>query len=93
MWPAELCRHIPPRNPLLGALGKKVCVPVATITQLTKAKRWFLSPGAGHSLHIETSGGNKFDFHGIVERDACAKAIEKLVTAAGGKLTTVDKTK
>ena len=76
----------------VGALGKKLCVPIASITELTKAKRFFLSPGHGHSLHVTTSGG-KYDFHGIKERDACAKAIEKLCNAAGNKVTIVDKTK
>lgn len=39
-----------------------------------QAKRFFMSIGPGHSLHI-TDGKTTHEFHGIGERDTCLKVI------------------
>ena len=77
----------------VGSLGKKACVPIAEVTELTKAKRFGLSMGNGHSLFVTVKGGTKYEFHGIAKRDECLKSIQALCSAAGAAPTLVDKTK
>jgi len=73
----------------MGAMGKKLVVPLDDITAVAKAKRFKLSPGSGHSLHITTKGGTKHEFNGISERNACAACIEKACHEAGNTSVTV----
>lgn len=73
----------------LGALGKKVQLPLSEITQIAKAKRFKLTPGAGHSLHI-TAAGTTHEFNGFREREACLKTVCKACEVATvGKLPEV----
>ena len=54
--------------------GKKLMIDLKTVKSLKKAKRFFMSIGPGHSLHI-TDGKTTHEFHGIGERDTCLKVI------------------
>jgi calcium/calmodulin-dependent protein kinase I len=77
----------------LGALGKRVCVALSDVISVTKAKRFRLTPGKGHSLHVSTKQGASYEFHGIPERDACAAVLVGQCKAGGGNPTVVDKTR
>jgi len=70
----------------MGALGKKQLLVLAEITKITKAKRFKLTPGQGHSLHVETTASgfaSTSELNGFTERE---KALQTIL-AACGKLT------
>lgn len=55
-----------------GAFGKKVAVALSDIHTIAKVKRFKLSPGSGHSLHVATPKAT-LELNGISEREACLK--------------------
>jgi len=62
----------------MGALGKKQLLVLAEVTKITKAKRFKLTPGQGHSLHIETTASgfaSTSEFNGFTEREKCLQVI------------------
>jgi len=62
----------------MGALGKKQLLVLAEISKITKAKRFKLTPGQGHSLHIETTASgfaSTSEFHGFAEREKALQTI------------------
>ena len=44
---------------------------------MAKAKRFSISPGKGHAIHIATKDGTKYEFNGFAERDANYAEIQK----------------
>jgi len=72
----------------LGALGKKLLVPLADVASIARAKRFKLTPGAGHSLHI-IARSSTYELHGFHEREVCLKTICKACDKAHGKLPAV----
>jgi len=75
-----------------GAFGKKVAVALSDIHTITKVKRFKLSPGSGHSLHVATPKAT-LELNGISEREACLKVILAQCAAGGAKVppTVIDK--
>ena len=63
--------------------GKKSATPLGSIQELHPAKRFALTPGNGHSLHVKTAT-QTLHFHGISERDHCLSLIESVCIAGGG---------
>ena len=53
---------------------------------MAKAKRFKLSPGSGHALHI-TAGGTKYEFNGFTEREATYVAIQEAAAAQSATIT------
>ena len=72
----------------LGALGKKLLIPHGEVSTLSKAKRFKLSPGTGHSLHV-SAAGEKHEFNGFVERENCFKTLCAQCLAVNGKLPSI----
>jgi len=66
----------------LGSFGKKVCVPLKEVSELKPTKRFPISPGNGHSLHIKT-GSQTLHLNGISERDDCLKLVVSTCGAVG----------
>jgi len=58
----------------LGAFNKKLKVPLKDVKTLAKRKRFFLSPGNGHSLHV-SDAKERYEFHALNERDITLKTI------------------
>jgi len=75
-----------------GAFGKKVAVALSDIHTITKVKRFKLSPGSGHSLHVATPKAT-LELNGVGEREACLKVILAQCAAGGAKVppTVIDK--
>jgi len=69
--------------------GPKVNLLLSDIKVLAKKKRFFLTPGKGHSLHI-TDQSATYEFHGISERDKCAIIILDACTRRGIKPTMLE---
>jgi len=67
----------------LGSLGKKVKVELSKLAEVTKAKRFKLTPGQGHSLHLKDSDGTTYEFNGYSKRDECFDIISKQCKALG----------
>jgi len=66
-----------------GAIGgKKLKVTLKEVKTLAKRKRFWLSPGTGHSLQV-TDKERTHEFHGIGERDLCLKTILGQCAQAG----------
>jgi len=59
----------------IGGLGKKVAIPFADLRKVAKAKRFRLSPGKGHALHLTVAGGNTYQFNAFLDRDECYAAL------------------
>ena len=57
--------------------------PLAQVVTIQKKKRFFLSPGHGHSLNVTEKSGTTYEFHAIGERDTCVKTIVSTCSAAG----------
>jgi len=72
----------------LGALGKKLLVPLADIVSIVKAKRFKLTPGVGHSLHV-TARSSTHEFNGFSERDKALSTVLKACEMSLGKLPNV----
>jgi len=80
----------------MGAFGKKQLLVLSEITKITKAKRFKLSPGQGHSLHIETSASgfaSTTEFHGFGEREKALSTILAACQKLGLKPPEVDEPK
>ena len=68
----------------IGGLGKKLAIPFADLKKVAKAKRFRLSPGKGHALHLTVAGGNTYQFNAFLDRDetyAALMAQAKVVSA------------
>ena len=63
-------------------------MPLAGVTAVAKAKRFKLSPGTGHSLHV-SAAGEKHEFNGFVERENCFKTLCAQCLAVNGKLPSI----
>jgi len=72
----------------LGALGKKLLVPLADVSSVVKAKRFKLTPGVGHSLHI-TARNTTHELNGFSEREKALSTILKASEMSLGKLPIV----
>ena len=70
-------------------VSKKEKIPIKDITTVAKAKRFKLSPGSGHALHI-TAGGTKYEFNGFTEREDTLTAIKEAASAKGVSITFED---
>ena len=66
---------------LLGTLSDRI------------GRRWALSIGSGHSLHVTLADGTTHEFHAIGEREVCLKVILGQCAAGGTTPTVIDKTK
>jgi len=66
----------------LGSLGKKSATPLTAIKELKPAKRFMLTPGNGHSLHVKTDTQTLY-FYGISDRDGCLTMVQTTCQAAG----------
>jgi calcium/calmodulin-dependent protein kinase I len=80
----------------LGALGRKLLVPLADIVSVVRAKRFKLMPGAGRSLHVTArSAVSDFvpslthEFNGFSERGKALNTILKACEASLGTVPTV----
>jgi len=68
----------------LSILGKKYKIPLSSIKEISKQKRFKLTPGAGHSLHIvHIVNGEKstHEFHGFANRELCIQEISAACNA------------
>ena len=74
----------------VGAFGKHKCVPLAEVMELKPTKRFLITPGAGHSLHVKATSAT-LTLNGIGERDACLELIKTQSIANGAKPTVVTK--
>jgi len=59
----------------LGSLGKKLKVDIKQIKEIKKAKRFKMTPGKGHSIHITDAAGTTSEFNGFGQRDECFKVL------------------
>lgn len=75
--------HITTSHVCFIGIGKKLLVPLNTVTVLAKRKRFFFSPGTGHSLFISQGASPAQQFHGITDRDRCLSFIVGQCTKAG----------
>jgi len=73
----------------LGALGKKLLVPLADVSSIVKAKRFKLTPGVGHSLHVIARNATH-ELNGFSEREKALNTILKASEVSLGKLPKVD---
>jgi calcium/calmodulin-dependent protein kinase I len=53
----------------IGGLGKKVVIPLTDVKKVAKAKRFKISPGKGHALHITDAQGTVHQFNAFTDRD------------------------
>jgi len=67
----------------VGSFGKRVSMALGDVVELKPAKRFSLSPGHGHSLHVKSKAGQTMVLHGISERDACLELIKSQCAVAG----------
>ena len=72
----------------LGAITGKVQISLKDVRLVSKAKRFKMTPGGGHSLHV-TAKGTTHEFNGIREREACLKTVCKACEMATGRLPEV----
>lgn len=72
----------------LGAITGKVQISLKDVSKVSKAKRFKMTPGSGHSLHV-TAKGSTHEFNGIREREACLKTVLKACEMATGRLPEV----
>jgi len=72
----------------IGVAGKKEAIDLKAVESVNKAKRFKLSPGSGHSLHIKTKE-KTYEFNGFGQRDACHAAVleqcKKIGVTPGGQ--------
>ena len=59
----------------IGGLGKKLAVPFSDLAKCAKAKRFKMSPGHGHAIHLTTKDGTVHQFNAFTDRDEVFKAI------------------
>jgi len=59
----------------LGSLGKKIKVPLKDAKEVKKAKRFKMTPGKGHSIHITDPAGQLYELNGFGQRDECYKTL------------------
>ena len=59
----------------IGGLGKKLAVPFSELAKCAKAKRFKMSPGHGHAIHLTTKDGTVHQFNAFTDRDEVFKAI------------------
>lgn len=71
----------------LGSMGKKIAIPMADIKKIAKAKRFKISPGEGHSLHVTTADGAVHKFTGVTHREDCLAAICEQAKQIGAAIT------
>ena len=64
-------------------------MPLIDVVSIAKAKRFKLTLGQGHSLHVTTVRNTTHEFNGFSEREACLKTICKACDKAHGKIPTV----
>jgi len=67
----------------LGSLGKKVKIELSQLAEVTKAKRFKMTPGQGHSLHLKDGTGTNFEFNGFGDRDKVCDQIKTQCTTLG----------
>merc|ERR1711871_579051 len=65
-----------------GVLGKKFCYKLTDIKEIAKAKRFKISPGEGHSLHL-VIGEDKIELNGFASRDECFAILSEACKAHG----------
>ena len=46
-----------------------------TLKEVKKAKRFKMTPGKGHSIHVVDASGATSEFHGFASRDECYKVV------------------
>ena len=46
-----------------------------TLKEVKKAKRFKMTPGKGHSIHLVDATGATSEFHGFASRDECYKLL------------------
>ena len=71
----------------IGIGGKKLRMPLGDITEVKKAKRFAISPGDGHAIHITTKDGTKHEFNGFTEREATYVEMQKAASAQSLSIT------
>jgi len=59
----------------IGGLGKKLAVPFSDLAKCAKAKRFKMSPGNGHAIHLTTKDGTVYQLNAFTDREDVFKAI------------------
>ena len=59
----------------IGGLGKKLAVPFSELAKCAKAKRFKLSPGKGHAIHLTTKDGTVYQLNAFTDREEVFAAI------------------
>lgn len=67
----------------LGSLGKKVKVELSNLAEVKKAKRFKLSVGSGHSIHLKDTNGTTYEFNAYSKRDDCIEKLSQQCKALG----------
>jgi len=60
----------------IGGLGKKLVVPLSDLAKCAMAKRFRLSPGKGHAIHLTTKDGTVYQFNAFTDREDVFAAIQ-----------------
>jgi len=71
----------------IGAMNKKVAVPFADLKKVAKAKRFKLSPGKGHAIHLTTSDETVLQFNAFTDRDEVFTTIRDQAKLVGADVT------
>jgi len=69
----------------IGGLGKKLVIPLTDLAKVAKAKRFKMSPGKGHAVHMTVKEGTTHQFNAFTDRDEVIAIIKeqcKTVSAA-----------
>jgi ribosome maturation factor RimP len=63
--------------------GKKVKVELSNLAEVKKAKRFKLSVGSGHSIHLKDTNGTTYEFNAYSKRDDCIEKLSQQCKALG----------
>ena len=74
----------------IGGLGKKLAIPLTDLKKVAKAKRFKLSPGKGHALHLTLVDGTVHQFNAFLDRDECYAALQQQAKVVNAEVTFVD---
>jgi calcium/calmodulin-dependent protein kinase I len=67
----------------IGGLGKKLVIPLTDLDKVAKAKRFKLSPGKGHALHMTDKAGTTHQFNAFTDRDEVIASIREQCKTVG----------
>jgi calcium/calmodulin-dependent protein kinase I len=74
----------------IGGLGKKLSVPFTDLKKVAKAKRFKLSPGKGHAIHLTTADGAVHQFNAFTDREEVFTAIREQAKVVGADVAFED---